>query len=230
MAFLPINSSSLDLSISMPGFASSPPRPSAKELDMNRVPVVGEAAEEERAVAERTEEEEESCSINNGGGQPRKKLSLSKHQSRLLEDIFRHNHSLNPKQKEALAMALQLKPRQVEVWFQNRRARSKLKQTEMEYQYLRRWFGSLTEQNRRLRRELEELRAIKVALPAVDSSHGRQPPLPVSTITMCPQCKRVTAATITSSRAAATQTAIATTATPPKAVRSALKLQQPSQG
>ncbi|TXG72361.1 hypothetical protein EZV62_000940 [Acer yangbiense] len=38
--------------------------------------------------------------------------------------------------------------------------RSKLKQTEMECEYLKRWFGSLTEQNRRLR-EVEELRAMK---------------------------------------------------------------------
>ncbi|KAK1568185.1 hypothetical protein Q3G72_021485 [Acer saccharum] len=40
--------------------------------------------------------------------------------------------------------------------------RSMLKQTEMECKYLKRWFGSPTEQNRRLR-EVEELRAMKHA-------------------------------------------------------------------
>ncbi|CAN4121687.1 unnamed protein product [Withania somnifera] len=99
------------------------------------------------------------------------------------------------KQKEALAMQLELKPRQVEVWFQNRRARSKLKQTEMECEYLKRWFGSLTEQNRRLKEEVEELRAMKVGPPKVLSPHTYQP-LPASTLTMCPHCECVTTTTI----------------------------------
>ncbi|KAJ6890967.1 homeobox-leucine zipper protein HOX3-like [Populus alba x Populus x berolinensis] len=65
------------------------------------------------------EDEEESTD----GAPPRKKLRLSKEQSRLLEESFRQHHSLNPRQKEALALQLKLRPRQVEVWFQNRRAR-----------------------------------------------------------------------------------------------------------
>ncbi|CAK9311299.1 unnamed protein product [Citrullus colocynthis] len=226
MAVFPINSSNLDLSISMPGFASSSTRPPlmkvricvVRELDMNRVPTTGEA-EEEWAVAPSAEEEEEESCINNGGTKPRKKLRLSTDQSRLLEESFRLNHTLNPKQKEALAMELKLKPRQVEVWFQNRRARSKLKQTEMECEYLKRCFGSLTEQNHRLQRELEELRAIKVAPSAIVSCHDRQPPLSTSTITMCPRCER-----ITSSKAA-----IAAATKPSKVVTSILKLHQPSQ-
>ncbi|XP_022152324.1 homeobox-leucine zipper protein HOX3-like [Momordica charantia] len=225
MAVSPINSSSLELSISMPGFASSPARPSfARELDMNRVPA-GAVAEEEWAVALSTEEEEEESSAN--GGRPRKKLRLSKDQSRLLEESFRLNHTLNPKQKEALAMELKLKPRQVEVWFQNRRARSKLKQTEMECEYLKRWFGTLTDQNRRLRLELEELRAIKVAPPALISAPTRQPTLPASTVTMCPHCERVTAASIISGKAAAPATAVTATM-PSKALLTAHKLRRPS--
>lgn len=69
--------------------------------------------------------------------------------------------------------------------------RSKLKQTEMECEYLKRWFGSLTEQNRRLTREVEELRAMKVGPPTVISPHTCEP-LPASTLTMCPRCERVT--------------------------------------
>ncbi|VAH77855.1 unnamed protein product [Triticum turgidum subsp. durum] len=98
------------------------------------------------------------------------------------------------KQKEALAIKLKLRPRQVEVWFQNRRARTKLKHTEMECEYLKRCFGSLTEENRRLQREVEELRAMRMAPPTVLSPHTRQP-LPASALTMCPRCERVTAAT-----------------------------------
>lgn len=65
-------------------------------------------------------------------------------------------------------------------WF-----RSKLKQTEMECEYLKRWFGSLTEQNHRLHREVEELRAMNVGPPTVTSA---------SSLTMCPRCERVTTA------------------------------------
>ncbi|XVE74706.1 hypothetical protein DITRI_Ditri12bG0038900 [Diplodiscus trichospermus] len=185
-------SSNLELTISVPGFSSSPSLPysgdhggsTVRDLDINQVPSGG--AEDEWITAS-MEDEEESCN----GGPPRKKLRLTKEQSRLLEESFRQNHTLNPRQKEALALQLKLRPRQVEVWFQNRRARSKLKQTEMECEYLKRWFGSLTEQNRRLQREVEELRAMKVGPPTVISPHSCEP-LPASTLTMCPRCERVT--------------------------------------
>ena len=46
----------------------------------------------------------------------------------------------------------------MEVWFQNRRARTKLKQTEVDCELLKRCCESLTEENRRLQQELHELR------------------------------------------------------------------------
>ncbi|GAB4840402.1 Homeobox-leucine zipper protein hox3 [Ancistrocladus abbreviatus] len=192
MAELPTSSSSLDLTISVAGFPSSG---GMRNLDINQVP------EEDWITMNGSAEEEEENSNGGGGGEggssgpPRKKLRLSKEQSRMLEDSFRLNHTLNPKQKEDLAVQLKLKPRQVEVWFQNRRARSKLKQTEMECEHLKRWFGSLTEQNRRLQKEVAELRAMKVSPPTLLSPHSHDP-LPASTLTMCPRCERVTAASM----------------------------------
>lgn len=59
-----------------------------------------------------------------GADTTRKKLRLSKEQSALLEESFKEHNTLNPKQKLALAKQLNFRPRQVEVWFQNRRARS----------------------------------------------------------------------------------------------------------
>ncbi|KAJ6381161.1 hypothetical protein OIU77_029950 [Salix suchowensis] len=53
----------------------------------------------------------------------RKKLRLTKDQSSYLEETFQRHPALNPAKKHALAEQLNLKPRQVEVWFQNRRAR-----------------------------------------------------------------------------------------------------------
>ncbi|KAJ4888504.1 Homeobox-leucine zipper protein ATHB-17 [Raphanus sativus] len=188
MAILPENYSNLDLTISVPGFSSSPPSDEGSgggreqlKLDMNRLP---------------SSEDDEELSLG-GSAPPRKKLRLTREQSRLLEDSFRQNHTLNPKQKEALAKHLMLRPRQIEVWFQNRRARSKLKQTEMECEYLKRWFGSLTEQNHRLHREVEELRAMKV---------GPSTAATASSLTMCPRCERVTTAASPSMAAPAKKT------------------------
>ncbi|CAK7326731.1 unnamed protein product [Dovyalis caffra] len=202
MAVSPSSPSSLDLTISMPGFSSSPSfPPSVKDLDINQLP--SGTAEEEWITAGMEDEEE-----STNGGPPRKKLRLSKEQSRLLEESFRQHHTLNPRQKEALALQLKLRPRQVEVWFQNRRARSKLKQTEMECEYLKRWFGSLTEQNRRLQREVEELRALKVGPPTVMSPHSCEP-LPASTLTMCPRCERVSTSCLEKGSTKTTTTAVA---------------------
>ncbi|VFR02386.1 unnamed protein product [Cuscuta campestris] len=117
----------------------------------------------------------------------RKKLRLSKEQAAFLEESFKEHHTLNPKQKHALAKQLNLRPRQVEVWFQNRRARTKLKQTEVDCEYLKKWCEKLREENKRLSKELQELRALKSSNPF----HINHPP---TTLTMCPSCKKVAAA------------------------------------
>ncbi|XP_014495582.1 homeobox-leucine zipper protein HAT14 [Vigna radiata var. radiata] len=128
-------------------------------------------------------------------GSTRKKLRLSKTQSAFLEDSFKEHTTLNPKQKLVLAKELNLRPRQVEVWFQNRRARTKLKQTEVDCEYLKRCCESLSEENKRLQKELQELRAFKTCEPFFMQ-------LPATTLTMCPSCERV--ATTTSAAASAT--------------------------
>ncbi|XP_076942570.1 homeobox-leucine zipper protein HAT14-like [Bidens hawaiensis] len=117
-------------------------------------------------------------------GLGRKKLRLTKKQSAFLEDSFKEHNTLNPKQKLILANQLNLRPRQVEVWFQNRRARTKLKQTEVDCEYLKTCCETLTEENKRLQKELQELRAIKTSQPFYMQ-------LPATTLTMCPSCERV---------------------------------------
>ncbi|CAN6867319.1 unnamed protein product [Brassica oleracea] len=133
-----------------------------------------------RSEREGTDEEEDA-----GGETSRKKLRLSKDQSAFLEETFKEHNTLNPKQKLALAKKLSMTARQVEVWFQNRRARTKLKQTEVDCEYLKRCVEKLTEENRRLQKEAMELRTLKLS----PQFYGQM--TPPTTLIMCPSCERV---------------------------------------
>ncbi|KAF8689273.1 hypothetical protein HU200_042065 [Digitaria exilis] len=129
------------------------------------------------------------------GCNSRKKLRLTKEQSALLEDRFKEHSTLNPKQKAALANQLNLRPRQVEVWFQNRRARTKLKQTEVDCELLKRCCETLTEENRRLHRELQQLRALNQPHPTAFF-------MPAAALSICPSCERLTRAPATTTTGA----------------------------
>lgn len=65
-----------------------------------------------------------------------KKRRLSIEQVRSLEKSFEVENKLEPERKMQLARDLGLMPRQVAVWFQNRRARWKTKQLERNYDVL----------------------------------------------------------------------------------------------
>ncbi|PIN11335.1 Transcription factor HEX [Handroanthus impetiginosus] len=136
--------------------------------------VGGDEVEIERGCSRVSDEDDD-------GSNGRKKLRLTKAQSALLEESFKQHSTLNPKQKQDLARELKLRPRQVEVWFQNRRARTKLKQTEVDCEFLKKCCETLTDENRRLQKELQEL---KLAQPLYMR-------LPAATLTMCPSCERI---------------------------------------
>lgn len=61
----------------------------------------------------------------------------------LLEKSFETENKLEPDRKTQLAKKLGLQPRQVAVWFQNRRARWKTKQLERDYDVLKSSYDSL---------------------------------------------------------------------------------------
>ncbi|KAL8130980.1 homeobox-leucine zipper protein HAT22-like [Apium graveolens] len=117
-------------------------------------------------------------------GGARKKLRLTKQQSLILEENFKEHITLNPKQKQALAKQLNLRARQVEVWFQNRRARTKLKQTEVDCGLLKKICRTLTDENGKLQKEVQELKALKPTAPRFYTK------LPAATLSICPSCER----------------------------------------
>ncbi|KAJ0984612.1 hypothetical protein J5N97_002968 [Dioscorea zingiberensis] len=80
--------------------------------------------------------EDEMCSAGaHQGGEKKRRLSTD--QVRALEKSFEVENKLEPERKLRLAQDLGLQPRQVAVWFQNRRARWKTKQLERDFTALR---------------------------------------------------------------------------------------------
>lgn len=109
------------------------------------------------------EEDEEECSGT--GQQTRKKRRLSLQQVRSLEKTFEVENKLEPERKLQLAQELGLQPRQVAVWFQNRRARWKTKQLErdygqlkLNYECLKSNFDAIKQENQKLTSELNYLK------------------------------------------------------------------------
>lgn len=80
--------------------------------------------------------DEEGC-VEESGHVSEKKRRLSVEQVKALEKNFEVENKLEPERKVKLARELGLQPRQVAVWFQNRRARWKTKQLERDYGVLK---------------------------------------------------------------------------------------------
>ncbi|MQL79683.1 hypothetical protein Taro_012122 [Colocasia esculenta] len=78
-----------------------------------------------------------------GGAGSEKKRRLSTEQVKALERNFEVENKLEPERKVRLAQDLGLQPRQVAVWFQNRRARWKTKQLERDYALLKSNYDTL---------------------------------------------------------------------------------------
>ncbi|KAL2454794.1 Homeobox-leucine zipper protein ATHB-13 [Abeliophyllum distichum] len=93
-----------------------------------------------------------------------KKRRLNMEQVKTLEKSFESGNKLEPGRKIQLARALGLQPRQVAIWFQNRRARWKTKQLEKDYQLLKKQFEGVKAENDTLQVQNQKLRAQVLAL------------------------------------------------------------------
>ncbi|KAA8530807.1 hypothetical protein F0562_005569 [Nyssa sinensis] len=109
--------------------------------------------------------DEEGC-VEESGHISEKKRRLSVDQVKALEKNFEVENKLEPERKVKLAQELGLQPRQVAVWFQNRRARWKTKQLERDYgllkanyEALKHNYDTLQHDNEALQKEIRELKS-----------------------------------------------------------------------
>ncbi|KAJ6843360.1 homeobox-leucine zipper protein HOX4-like [Iris pallida] len=115
-----------------------------------------------------------SIGVGGGGGSgqpPEKKRRLSADQVRALEKNFEVENKLEPERKVRLAQELGLQPRQVAVWFQNRRARWKTKQLERDYAALKSRYDALRLDHDSLLRDKDLLLAEVKGLNAKLNGH-----------------------------------------------------------
>lgn len=91
--------------------------------------------------------------------QPEKKKRLTGKQLQFLERSFEADNKLEPEMKMQLAKELGLEPRQIAVWFQNRRARWKTRQLETDYDTLYASYKSLKVNHDNLLKENERLKS-----------------------------------------------------------------------
>ncbi|XP_071702023.1 uncharacterized protein [Rutidosis leptorrhynchoides] len=114
---------------------------------------------------EHEKEENSNDDSDNSLRQPGKKRRLSVDQVQFLEKSFEEENKLEPERKIQLAKELNLQPRQVAIWFQNRRARCKTKQLEKDYEVLNTSYDKLKseldclqKQNDNLKHEVQMLK------------------------------------------------------------------------
>lgn len=91
--------------------------------------------------------------------QEKKRRRLTADQVEFLEKSFESENKLEPAKKFQLAEVLGVEPRQIAIWFQNRRARWRTRQLEKDWEALRSSYDSLKADHEYLLKEKQRLEA-----------------------------------------------------------------------
>ncbi|XP_021807539.1 homeobox-leucine zipper protein ATHB-13-like [Prunus avium] len=113
-------------------------------------------------LGEETHGEDDLSDDGSQAGEKKRRLNME--QVKTLEKNFELGNKLEPERKMQLARALGLQPRQIAIWFQNRRARWKTKQLEKDYDVLKRQFEAIKADNDALQAQNQKLQAEILAL------------------------------------------------------------------
>lgn len=133
-------------------------------------------SEDFQAMLERLEEEDNVDTSR----QLMKKSRLCLKKVKALEKHFEAENKLQPERKLKIAEEVGLEPRQVAIWFQNRRARWRTKQLEREYGDLRASYDALKHDYGALEQEkvalLAQLKDLKAKIEARNTEMTTTPP------------------------------------------------------
>ncbi|KAE8690541.1 Homeobox-leucine zipper protein ATHB-22 [Hibiscus syriacus] len=98
--------------------------------------------------------------VNKRNNRDKKKKKLTSDQLDSLERSFQEENKLDPDRKMKLSSELGLQPRQVSVWFQNRRARWKSKKLEHSYDTLKIDYDVISREKQKLQDEVMKLKGM----------------------------------------------------------------------
>ncbi|KAK7317722.1 hypothetical protein RJT34_02180 [Clitoria ternatea] len=87
------------------------------------------------------------------------KKRLTEEQVAILENCFASNKKLEPEQKFQLANQLGVPPRQVAIWYQNKRARWKTQSLEVDHGVLQAKLENVMAEKKQLEKDVERLKA-----------------------------------------------------------------------
>ncbi|WOL01089.1 hypothetical protein Cni_G09802 [Canna indica] len=113
---------------------------------------------------------DEDLSDDDGLPAGEKKRRLNMEQVRTLEKSFELGNKLELERKMQLARTLGLRPRQVAIWFQNRRARWKTKQLEKDFDALKRQIEAIKAENESLQAQNKKLQSEILAMRGRETS------------------------------------------------------------
>ncbi|XP_019162286.1 PREDICTED: homeobox-leucine zipper protein ATHB-52-like [Ipomoea nil] len=95
------------------------------------------------------------------------KKRLTQDQVRLLEGSFNVNNKLDADSKSQLAQQLGLPPRQIAIWYQNKRARRKSQSLEVDHKAMHERLEEVLSDNERLREEVQKAQEMLQVAAAV---------------------------------------------------------------